>query len=265
MDYVKINLVSFSPTRTTHIILQEISKGIGIDSVNDLDFTLTTTPGDCKVSDNELTLFGVPVYGGRVPTEAKERIQTVSSDGSPAVIVVTYGNREFEDALLELQDIVEAKGFSVLAGGAFIGEHSFSTAAKPIAENRPDQADLSEAAKFGMKIKEKLADSTSLSDLSTPEVPGKRPYREKGPPAMISPITRQDECTECCECATVCPTRAIAADDPQQTDKTACIRCCACVKNCPSGARVMEDPGIGKIADWLFENFSTRKKPELFL
>jgi ferredoxin len=265
MEIKKVNLVSFSPTRTTKKVLQEISKGLGLDSENDLDFTLLQNPEETTVTADELTIFGVPVYGGRVPSEAKRRLQSISTKGAPAVVVVSYGNREFEDALLELKDIVQENGFSILAGGAFIGEHSFSISEKPIAQNRPDATDLSKAAQFGVQIREKVDGLSSLPGLPPLTIPGNNPYKPSKPGSGISPITKQDDCTVCNECATVCPTHAIDSKNPQITDGEACILCCACVKNCPSGARVMENPNIGKIVDFLFETCSARKEPVLFL
>ncbi len=59
-----------------------------------------------------LTIIGVPVYTGRVALEAVRGIQRFKAKNAPAVLVVVYGNREYEDALLELQDIVVEAGFT---------------------------------------------------------------------------------------------------------------------------------------------------------
>ena len=265
MNIEKVNLVYFSPTQTSKKVIQEISKKMGCESINDFDLTLEKEPDEMKFGENELTIFGVPVYAGRVPPEAKRRVESVSATGSPAVVMVSYGNREYEDALLELKDIVEARGFKAIAGCAFIGEHSFSTENKPIAPGRPDEKDLDAAAGFAAEIRQKLDNLKSVEGYAGLKVPGNNPYKDLKEMKGITPVTREEDCTLCNECAEVCPTSAIDAKNPQLTDGEACIRCCACVKNCPSGARVIEHEIIMKISDWLHENFSVRKEPVLFL
>ena len=52
--------------------------------------------------NNVLSIIGVPVYGGRVPVEAISRLQRLKANNTPAVIVVVYGNRDYNDAILEL-------------------------------------------------------------------------------------------------------------------------------------------------------------------
>ena len=46
MEFKKINLVCFSPTRTTKTILQEVSKGLAPESEDDLDLTFLKDPDD---------------------------------------------------------------------------------------------------------------------------------------------------------------------------------------------------------------------------
>ena len=41
----------------------------------------------------------VPVYGGRVPAIAIQRLRALKGQGGPAIAVVVYGNRAYEDAL----------------------------------------------------------------------------------------------------------------------------------------------------------------------
>ena len=74
----------------------------------------------------DIVIVGVPVYAGRVPNVLLKYLNTMSGNGALAIAVVLYGNRNYDDALLELKDILEANGFKVIAGGAFIGEHAFS-------------------------------------------------------------------------------------------------------------------------------------------
>ena len=45
-----------------------------------------------------------------------------------------------------------------IAGGAFVGEHSFSTNELPIGKGRPDNLDIYDIDKFAQKINEKIID-----------------------------------------------------------------------------------------------------------
>jgi ferredoxin len=266
MEIEKVNLVYFSPTHTTKKILEGISQGIQAKIVEHFDLTLPEADtGSTETIGNDLTIFGIPVYGGRVPLTALERLQRFKGQKTPAVVVAVYGNREFEDALLELKNLVVEAGFKPLAGGAFIGEHSFSKESLPIAEGRPDNADEDVTRSFGQKILEKLKEQKSADDISIIEVPGNFPHKERSSRGAISPITQEDDCTQCETCASVCPTGAITVADTVVTDAEKCILCCACVKNCPSEARVMDNPNIQKMAEWLNTNCSKRKDPETFI
>ena len=213
--------------------------------------------------EDELALVGAPVYGGRIPIDAVRRLKRLKGNNTPAAIVVVYGNRAYEDALLELRDLVQSIGFRAVAGAAFIGEHSFSTANTPLAAARPDAADLRQAAAFGSRLCEALSGMTGAEQLNL-ELPGYFPYRERGEPSRIAPSTNETLCGMCQTCVSVCPTAAITAGDKIRTEPDACILCCACVKNCPTGARVMEEEPIKQIRKWLYEYHSERKEPEMF-
>ena len=270
MNIKNLRLIYFSPTQTTKKVLSAIADGLNIENVMHFDLTLPDSiryeeAGDKIRIDEGLTVIGAPVYAGRVAPEAVRRIRQFKARGTPAVLVVLYGNREFEDALRELKDLTVEAGFKPIAGGAFIGEHSYADTKFPIARRRPDQKDLEKCSEFGALIKEKFQKVDSLDSLPIPEFPGNYPYREAHPSKEISPETLEKRCTRCEACVSVYPTAAIFLEDKILTETGACIVCCACVKSCPSGARVMRDPHILAIAEWLWENYSKRKEPEIFL
>lgn len=80
----------------------------------------------------------------------KERVQ---GGGALAVAVVLFGNRNFDDSLIELRDILCADGFAVVGGAAFVGEHSFS---RTLGAGRPDAADMAEMDDFSRALAEKV-------------------------------------------------------------------------------------------------------------
>jgi len=262
----RIVTVCFSPTGTTRKILEEIAKGVKIDTDKQIDLTLPAALAKDNIIDrNDLALIGVPVYAGRVPGIAVQRLKTIKADKTPAIIVVVYGNRDYEDALLELSAIVKEAGFVPVAAGAFIGEHSFSNADTPIAAGRPDQQDMMRAQEFGAMAGKKIGDLYGFdADVFLP-LPGKFPYKDYGAWPEMSPVVCEDICNLCGECAAVCPTAAIMVDAAVQTDKKKCILCCACVKSCPLDARVMEEPAVRQIAEWLSATFRERKAPDIFI
>jgi ferredoxin len=266
MSVDTVQPIIFSPTGTTRRVLTAIGHGIGLSRLTPVDLTL---PGGGSragaVPQNTLAIIGTPVYAGRVPQAALTRLRHLAGEGAPAVLVVVYGNRAFEDALLELSEFVSARGFASLAAGAFIGEHSFSNAATPIAVGRPDAADLAAAEEFGRQIRRKLETLDREAAYPLLAVPGNFPYRQGNPLAGIAPVSREDVCVRCGECAPVCPMEAIRLAETVETDAGRCIHCCACVRACPTGARVMEHPGLLEIAQRLTTNCAVRKESETFL
>jgi len=259
-------LIYFSPTGTTRKVIEGIVQGVHIDTAGHIDLT-SPDPKEKKLYEmhEALTIIGSPVYGGRLPIDMVSRLERFKGNDAPAVIVVVYGNRAYEDALLELRDLALELGFHPIAAGAFIGEHSFSNDASPIAVGRPDAEDLRKAKEFGKKIHEKVEKIRKLDEAPLLRVPGNFPYKELKLLSNITPVTQQTECTQCGECMEVCPTAAITVGEIVVTDRSLCIKCCACVKTCPTGARVMADQRMRQIAEKLSSTCRERKEPETYL
>ena len=262
-----IRLLYFSPTGTTRKILEKIAEGVGEDKPEHIDLTSANARmGQRARIKKGLTIIGVPVYTGRVALEAVRGLGQFKATDAPAIVVVVYGNRGYEDALLELQNITVDAGFTPIAGAAFIGEHSLSTKDVPLAHGRPDPEDLDCATAFGAMVKEKLTKAGSLSTVSPLKIPGNFPYRERGPSRNVSPETDDSTCTRCEKCREACPTAAITLFEGfVHTDKKKCILCCACVKSCPQGARHLNDPQLTQFMEQLSISCSRRKDPEFYL
>ena len=266
MEVKQLKLIYFSPTGTTQKVLASIAAGANAEDVEHINLTLPESAKQTIPSfSNELAIIGAPVYGGRLPADVINRFKHLKARSTPAVLIVVYGNRDFEDALLELKNLAIELGFYPVAGGAFIGEHSFSTKDVPIANGRPDSLDVQKAMDFGAKIIDKVTALQSPDAQVDFEIPGRFPYEADGARSMaVSPVTKEDPCTVCGTCASVCPNAAISIKESVATKIELCIRCCACIKNCPTGARVWADSMMNTIANWLHENCSTRKEPQIF-
>ncbi|MFC1821337.1 4Fe-4S binding protein [Thermodesulfobacteriota bacterium] len=266
MNIRSAKMIYFSPTKTTKKIVESIAQGMRVETLETMDLTIPDAgKSESEEIHDQVAIIGVPVYAGRVPLEAVQRLKPVRGNDTPAVVVVVYGNREYEDALLELNDLAIEIGFKPVAGGAFIGEHSFNQVGAPIADGRPDSADLEKAAEFGEMVRKKIEDMPTIDGMQPLQLPGNVPYKERRSLPNISPDTQEDICTKCEECVTACPTAAISAEDTIMTDQDICITCCACVKICPSGARIADNPHMKKMALWLSENCSERKEPEMYV
>lgn len=261
---MKINIlhqIIYSPTGTSRGIVNGIAEGVAAKQTDLIDLTIKPSDKVVTVTDG-LAVIGVPVYAGRVAPEAVKRLASVKGKGIPAVLVVVYGNREFEDALIELRDLAVKAGFKPVAGAAFVGEHSYSSDDKPIAAGRPDVADISKARELGITVKQHL--KKGVPDMVL-QVPGDIPYKDYMGPSGISPDVITDRCGLCKDCIDVCPVGAISEGDTAVViDKSLCSMCCACVKVCNKNALMITAERVLERVELLFQNCQERKEPELF-
>ena len=254
------HLIYFSPTGTTQKTITSIARGLGAKSVFHYDVTLPNSCFESVLTDG-VAVIGIPVYAGRVPELCLQRMRTITAKGLPCVLVALYGNREFEDALVELCDIAVSLGFDVIAAGAFIGEHSYSTPQCPIAAGRPNAPDLMMAEQFGLQVAAKIASG----NLDPPEIDGAVPYKVRVPLGGIAPETDHETCTLCGQCAKVCPTGVVAVAEKVPTEADNCVMCCACVKNCDAAARLFNHPRIEERRAILKQHCSEPKAPVMFI
>ena len=266
METKKVKLIYFSPTGTSRKVLEAIARGTGVENVEHIDLTHPQNSRlPIQTSSDELALIGAPVYGGRLPINAIERFKQLKAKNTLTILIVLYGNREFDDALLELKNLTVELGFNPIAGGAFIGEHSFASKDIPIANGRPDDLDVEKAVSFGKQIKDKVTRLKSSATRMDLQVPGNYPYEAEGARALeVSPETNDDVCTVCGTCISVCPTAAISISKRVITKTEQCIRCCACIKICPEGARGINNETWRYITNWLNETCGSRKEPQMF-
>jgi NAD-dependent dihydropyrimidine dehydrogenase PreA subunit/flavodoxin len=268
-----ISAVWFSPTGTTKVVTealaQSISNNLGENAVfAGISFNLPSErERPLEFNEKEIVVLGIPVYAGRVPNILLKYLDTINGGGALAVPLVLYGNRNYDDALIELRDIMEKRGFKTIAAGAFIGEHSFS---RILAEGRPDSNDIEIVEAFGGQIADKIKSGGIEGPI---EVKGNVPYRPYYSPRdiegnfydfrKIKPKTN-DNCTDCKICVDLCPMGSIDSDDVSKFTGI-CIKCGACVKKCPAGAKYYDDVNYLKHQHELEDENRDRKMPEVFI
>ena len=258
-------LIYFSPTGTTKKVVENIAKGTGLKVTEDIDFTSIKNRKEGLHFGSELVIIGAPVYSGRIPIDALNLLKSLKAENTPAILVVVYGYRAYDLALIELKEVAESVGFKGIAAAAFIGEHSFATKELPIANDRPDSDDVTDALEFGSQVINSL--ESVLLDNCSLEVPGTLPLPERQPfPIPIVPETSDNRCTLCGICAEVCPNSAISRGNSKQIDADRCIKCCACIKECPEDAKRFNHEMFNKISAQLSDLATSgeRKEAEVF-
>lgn len=234
MKMNELKLVYFSPTGTTRKAIMEVARSIDLRSVSH-DFSVYKEKKPVlKFAENDFVLFGIPVYGGRVPALFAEYLQNVTGKNTPAALIATYGCREYEDSLIELKDLVENNGFKVIGAAAFPTEHSI---VQTIGARRPSKADMKVIAEYGVNLNRRLRKEDNLTNINI-QVPGNRPYKKYSKNALF-PKADINSCTECKACAKACPAGAISIKDPKTTDHKKCIGCLKCVRICKQNARAV--------------------------
>ncbi len=250
--------ITFSPTGGTGKVADIITEEWE-GPVNRIDLSDAKT--DCskiKLGQEDAVLIAVPSYGGRVPELAARRLMKINGNQARCVIVCVYGNRAYEDTLVELQDIVENCEFRVIAAISAVAEHSII---HQYAAGRPDEKDAEELRRFAKKIYRKFIDEEPSA--STLEVPGNRPYRKAGGAGLVPKATK--ECVSCGLCAKKCPAQAISRESLKTADSKKCISCMRCVVGCPRSARKVNGALISAAALAIKKACCERKEAELFL
>lgn len=253
---MKLYNIVFSPTGGTQKVAELLIHALGREA-NYVDLTDSQQNFSAmQLTQEDVVVIAVPSYGGRVPSVAVKRLKALNGQGARAVLVCVYGNRAYEDTLVELEDAARETGFRVIAAMAAVAEHSI---ARQFASGRPDEQDAQQIAAFAEQIRGKL----STNDLSEPKLSGNRPYKKAGGASMVPKATK--DCNRCGVCVANCPVEAIHKDDPTKVDEKACISCMRCVAVCPQGARKVSPLLLSAARLMLKKVCSERKECELFL
>ena len=252
-----MNHVFFSASGTTKKVISILSDAMGGPSAS---FDLLRHPPQEQVTfaPDDAAVFAFPVFGGRLPEICPEMLRKFKGSQTPAIAVVVYGNRAYDDALLELSDLLEEQGFVTIAAAAFIAQHSIFPA---VAAGRPDAADQEKIISFAEDCEKKLA---AFAGGKSVTVKGNRPY-VKASPASLHP-SGDKNCNQCGTCVKICPVGAISAGNPKKTDAKKCIACTACIAACPQHARGFHVPVLySTVAKSFAKSNAARKEPEIFI
>ena len=131
MEINSVSALYFSPGGSTRSVARSVAGGISGEA---RDFDFTSRAEAAAFGERDLVIIAAPVFGGRIPEVFSRFLDSVSAKGAPAVVLAVYGLRAYDDALVELADRAKARGFRVIAAGAFIARHSM---APEIAAGRP--------------------------------------------------------------------------------------------------------------------------------
>ena len=253
-EIMSIVEIFFSPSGTSQKVADQIAGNFSQKKEN---CNLLIFDGEKELKADDVAVVVMPVFAGRIPKAARERLTKIKGNGTPAIAVVNYGNAHVTDSLLELVDLLRENDFNVIAAASTVSHHSIF---KGVAAGRPDSSDIKKIDKFASKCIEKIESEESLKS----EIPGNRPYTDyKQLPFEIS--CDDSACAFCYDCVSICPEKAIPEDDPIETDLELCSRCTACIYICPEDARRFSGDAFEAKKPAFEEANAERKEPEFYL
>lgn len=252
---MKLYGIYFSPTGGTKKVLDILMNEWKIDTEL-VDLTQPQFKIKKVFDRNDICMIAIPSYGGRVPEIVIERLANIKGDHTRVILIVVYGNRDYDDTLLELKNTVKDHGFNPIAAITAVARHSIMN---QFASDRPNAIDQMELQVFSREIKNLVDIKEKYQEL---KVPGNYPYRKYSGVPFKPKGNRL--CNRCGICAKSCPLQAIPSNDPKQVDKSKCISCMRCVKVCPNHARQVNLLLLKAAGKLMAKKCSLRKENQLF-
>lgn len=278
MKIENIRAACFSPTGGTKTLVQFLAEELAARLQIPVEIIDFTRPGTRQETHNfgktDLFILGMPVYAGRIPNKILPDVDRIfTGEDTLAIPVSVFGNRNYDDALMEEKLLLEKHGFQVIAAAAMVSRHVFST---KLAADRPDQQDWDELCVFIDQVAKKIRlwEEDGLQETEKkicvqghdPVGAYYTPLDTEGKPARFlkaKPVVDEKRCTQCGLCAEVCPMGSIPVEDGTRTDGI-CIKCQACIQKCPMQARRMEDAALLSHIQMLEEHYTRRASNAFF-
>ncbi len=123
--------IYFSPTGGTKKVADIVSRALSNEresggwEMKEIDLSPAGTDySQYHFTREDICIVAAPSFGGRVPGPVLERLKEMEGGHAKTILAAVYGNRAFEDTLLELEDTLVLAGFDCKAAVAAVAEHS---------------------------------------------------------------------------------------------------------------------------------------------
>lgn len=269
----KLKAYYFSPTGGTFHVAARLAGHLAGRLGLTVECHSYTLPAEREVlptlDADDVVLWATPVYAGRIPNKTLDYVRrAIHGNGNPAVALVTFGNRAYDNALAELVGLMHDGGLRLVGGAAVVTRHAFSAT---LGAGRPDADDLAALDRFAGEVAERIP---VVSDVVL-TVPGEAhperyytPLKVGNAPAgflKARPTCATDSCTRCGKCLSVCPMGSIAERNGMPVFDGVCIKCQACRRICPTGAITFDDPDYLSHVAMIECTFAEPKRSEFYV
>lgn len=273
---MKIQAYYFSPTGGTLQVLRDFAEPLGRQMLS-VEYHSYTLPEERenmpRFDEDDVIVWATPVYAGRIPNKTLDYVrQALHADGNPAIALVTFGNRAYDNALAELVGLMREGGMKPVGAAAVVTRHAFSDT---LGAGRPGRQDLTRLYDFAVQVAGRALAVMQGKNIPDLTVPGEAhpekyysPLKTNNAPAgflKAKPSCDSDRCTRCGECMHVCPMGSIHDHGGVPSFDGICIKCQACRRTCPVGAIAFTDPEYLSHVAMIEQSFAEPKKSEFFV
>lgn len=259
--------VYFSPTGSTKTVVQHVAARLSERLATCFRLQPYTLPSDREAwqpfEPDDIALWASPVYAGRVPNKTLDFVrQHLHGKGNKGIAISVFGNRNYDNALAEMCQIMTEGGIIPTAAAAIVARHAF--APDTIAQGRPTEQDYAEIDTW--------IDAIELS--GTVSVPGStengyyQPLKADSTPANFlkaKPQVNEYRCMVCGKCKRACPMGSIEITYKGPEFHGICIKCQSCIRRCPEQALTITDEDFLSHVEMLKNSYSRPAQNHFFL
>lgn len=273
---MKIKLCYFSPTGATRQVASRLAQLLADKLDAEVVYHSYTLPRERvtmpEFENGDLVLWATPVYAGRIPNKTLDYVRSAlvnpKNKDLPAVALVSFGNRAYDNALAELTALMQDGGMHPVGAAAVVTRHCFS---ETLGAGRPDAEDLAALERFASEVAETVKTGRHIPVKVPGEAHPERyytPLKANHTPAgflKAKPSCDTTLCTRCGRCAEVCPMGSILSDEGLPRFEGICIKCQACRLTCPKHAIAFTDPDYHSHVSMIERSFAAPKPSEFFI